>query len=50
MSVRFCFLACLPLLVSAADKKVTWHTDLNAARKLAKEQKRPLFIVFRCDH
>ncbi len=30
--------------------KAKWHTDLGAAAKLAKEQKRPLFVVFRCDH
>lgn len=51
MNVRFCLFACLPLIISAADTPtVTWHKDLGAARKLAKEQKRPLFVVFRCDH
>ena len=45
-----CLLACLCLLPSAEAPKVTWQTDLAAASKLAKEQKKPLFVVFRCDH
>jgi hypothetical protein len=43
-------LACLCLLPSADAAKVKWETDLEAAGKLAKEQKKPMFVVFRCDH
>jgi len=42
-------LACLVLLPHA-EAKVTWETDLAAASKRAKELKRPMFVVFRCDH
>ncbi len=31
---------------SSADDPV-WHTDLKKARSIAREMKRPLFIVFR---
>jgi hypothetical protein len=43
-------LACLALLPCADVAKVKWETDLPAAAKLAKELKRPMFVVFRCDH
>ena len=44
-------LACLPVLVSAADvPAVKWHTDLQAARREARKANRPLFVVFRCEH
>ncbi|MCK5942616.1 MAG: hypothetical protein KAI24_11635 [Planctomycetes bacterium] len=26
-----------------------WHDDLNAARALAHQQHKPLFVVFRCE-
>ena len=42
--------ACLALLPCADQAKVMWETDLAAAAKLAKELKRPMFVVFRCDH
>lgn len=45
-----CLLACLALFASADDAKVKWQTSLETAGKLAKEQKRPMFVVFRCDH
>lgn len=33
----------------AAQEKITgWHTDLDAASKVARESCKPLFVVFRC--
>ena len=43
-------LACLVILLPHADAKAKWETDLGAASKRAKELKRPMFVVFRCDH
>ena len=34
--------------VSAQEKINGWHTDLDAASKLARETGKPLFVVFRC--
>jgi hypothetical protein len=45
-----CLLACLSLVACADDAKVKWETDLEAAGKRAKELKRPMFVVFRCEH
>ena len=45
-----CLFACLALVAHADEPKVKWETDLEAAGKLAKELKKPMFVVFRCDH
>ena len=45
-----CLLACLALVAGADEAKAKWETDLEAAGELAREQKRPMFVVFRCDH
>jgi len=36
-----------PLL--AAAPRDTWYRSLGEARRVARESKRPLFIVFRCE-
>lgn len=33
----------------AAVAGVEWYTDLDAARRLAAQQDRPLCVVFRCE-
>jgi hypothetical protein len=42
-------LACL-FAPAAEVTEPEWETDLEVARKVAKEKKRPMFVVFRCDH
>ncbi len=33
----------------AAQEQITgWHTDLDAACKVARQSGKPLFVVFRC--
>ena len=34
--------------VAQAAQKAGWLTDYQAARKLARETGKPLFVVFRC--
>ena len=36
------------LTTSAQDSVPGWHTNLDQARRLAEENGKPLFIVFRC--
>ena len=36
------------LTASAQDSVPGWHTNLDQARRLAEENGKPLFIVFRC--
>lgn len=31
----------------AAEDATVWHTDLDKAKSIARETKRPLFLVFR---
>lgn len=51
MPSRALLLACLPLVLSAADApKPAWETDLEAAFRRARKEDRPVFVVFRCDH
>ena len=38
---------CAPSLAQEADLPGFWLTDLDAARKQAKEEGRPLLVVFR---
>ncbi|MFK7739978.1 MAG: hypothetical protein AB8H80_06605 [Planctomycetota bacterium] len=39
----------LSSLRAQATPKLRWHSDLEAARTLAHQQDKPLFVVFRCE-
>lgn len=44
--------ALVPLLLAALPAQgggISWLTDLGAARMIAKAQKAPLFVTFRCE-
>lgn len=32
-----------------AQSDVVWHTDFSAARRLARDEGKPLLVVFRCE-
>lgn len=32
------------------EQALVWHSDYAAARELARQSGRPLFVVFRCEH
>ncbi|HVW00655.1 MAG TPA: hypothetical protein VHB77_09950 [Planctomycetaceae bacterium] len=40
--------ALVPVPVHAQAQVQGWHTDLNAAREVARRTGKPLFVVFRC--
>jgi hypothetical protein len=32
-----------------AQRELVWHTDIDAARRAAAEQHKPLLLLFRCE-
>lgn len=38
-----------PLQAQERRAEITWHTDLPAAKRLAAQERAPLFVVFRCE-
>ena len=43
-------LAALTLSAAPPPSPPRWLTDLEEARQLARVTRRPLFVVFRCEH
>jgi hypothetical protein len=41
-------LLAIPLPAHAAEPE--WGTDLEAAKRRAKKEDKPIFVVFRCEH
>lgn len=44
-----CLLSFLVAMLPGQDAGIAWQTDLAAAKKLAVESGKPLFVVFRCE-
>lgn len=47
--IRILLAACCLAPAPLAQQRAEWHTDFAAARALASEQHKPLFVVIRCE-